>query len=108
MAKIRGGASLAKLRGRKKALETDVDYEELLQELNPEDHPVRHATSDAEIKRSKERVKKKEAQIRAINRQIAKRASVSKGGGGGQTGLVRGRSRSLLQMAKDMRGPLNE
>ena len=111
MSKIKGGASLAKLRGRIKSLENQIDREELLQELNPEDHPVQQGTSDAEIKRSKERVKKKEAQIKALNRQIAKRAyarSRGGGGGGGMNLASRGRSRSLLQQIKDSSGPLNE
>ena len=109
MARIKGGSAFARLSKKKKSLEADIDYEELLQELNPEDHPVQQATSDAEIKRSKERVKKKKAQLKSINRQLGGSGSSKGGGGGGGMSLAnRGRSRSMLQLAKDSRGPLNE
>jgi hypothetical protein len=110
MAGTKGGSSLARLRSAKKSLEAEINYEELLQELNPEDHPVQKSTSRAEVKRSEERVKKKEAKLRSITRQIAKKLASSKGGagGGGMNLASRGRSRSLLQQIKDSSGPLNE
>tara|TARA_R110000803_G_scaffold196562_2_gene259888 strand:- start:1314 stop:1661 length:348 start_codon:yes stop_codon:yes gene_type:complete len=88
MVKFKGGTSLAKLRGRIQSLHNSIGYEELLQELNPEDHPVQHETSSAEIKRSENRVLKKEAEIKALKRQIAKKSKGKKtirikGGGGG-------------------------
>ena len=89
MARIKGGTSSANLRGRIQRLNDGIDREELLQELNPEDHPVQHATSEAEIKRSEERVRKKQAEIKALKRKLAKsntkksKTLLSRGGGGG-------------------------
>ena len=77
-----GRQTLAELKKKKDRLEDDISWEDIRQELNPEDHPVRFATSEKEIKESKERQKKMRLQIKSINRMIAKMKGRGGGGGG--------------------------
>ena len=78
----KGRKTLKDLKDQKDFLERRIDDEEILQELNPEDHPVSFATSDAEIKRSQKRQQKMSVQIKAINRMIANMRGRGGGGGG--------------------------
>lgn len=98
-----GRKTLLDLKKKKDRLEDDIGWEDILQELNPEDHPVRFATDPEEIERSKKRQEKMKLQIKSINRMIAK----MKGRGGGGGGSIKSpdetaRSRLSLMKKKQM------
>lgn len=98
-----GRQSLANLKKQKERLEDDIDWEDILQELNPEDHPVRFATDPEEVERSKKRQKKMKLQIKSINRMMANMKGRGGGGGGGiKSPDETARSRLSLMKKKQM------